>query len=214
MSTTTELLATFRAEVQDLVAPYLWSDALVYTYIDDAQKQFCRETYGIDDARSFKLTITPGNEWYALDPQILRVLDAYDASTGDPVSVQTFDQTISKTIRFNGKTGALETLLTGLQKGYLRAYPVPAVAKTVNLNTLRLPSDVAAGDDFEIDAQHHLNLLDWVKYRAYSWQDAETNNDVKAEKHKATFKAYCVESKREQGRIRRRVAVVSYGGIR
>ena len=33
---TTELLAIFREEVADIELPYLWSDALIYAYIDDA----------------------------------------------------------------------------------------------------------------------------------------------------------------------------------
>ena len=57
---TTELLAVFRQEVFDLETPYLWSDALVYTYIDEAQKQFCRDTYGIEDSSSFTLAIAIG----------------------------------------------------------------------------------------------------------------------------------------------------------
>ena len=50
--TNTELLAIFREEVSDLEVPYLWSDTLVYGYIDEAQKQFCRDTYGMLDART------------------------------------------------------------------------------------------------------------------------------------------------------------------
>ena len=67
--TTTELLALFRTEVSDLEAPYLWSDALIYSYIDEAQKQFCRDTYGIADARSYTIDLlTDGTEWYNIDP--------------------------------------------------------------------------------------------------------------------------------------------------
>ena len=112
-----------------------------------------------------------------------------------------------------GTAGAIEALVVGLTKGYLRTYPVPIESKTVLLRTLRLPSDVAAGDDFEIDPQHHLNLLDWVKKRAYGVQDADGGDAAKAEKHEAKFLAYCLKSKTEQGRVRRKVATVSYGGI-
>ena len=43
----TELLGTFREEMNDLQTPYLWSDALLYRYINDAQEMFCRRTEGI-----------------------------------------------------------------------------------------------------------------------------------------------------------------------
>jgi hypothetical protein len=206
----TELLAIFREEVRDLELPYLWSDALVYGYIDDAQKQFCRDTFGIEDSRSFKLSITATNEWYAIDPTILRLLSATDSVTGDEIPIQSIDQTISAGIVFNGKTGKVNTLINGMQKGFLRAYPVPNDVSTVLLRTLRLPNDIDAGDDFEIDPQHHRNLLYWVKFRAYSVPDSDGSDKNKADANEKKFDAYCLKAKTEQGRLRRKVAVVSY----
>jgi hypothetical protein len=205
--TTTELLSIFREEVSDLVAPYLWSDALVYTYIDDAQKQFCRDTYGIEDARSFTLTLAGGTEWYPLDKKILTVRGAYD-STGKPIPVLTRIEATAKRILFDGRTGSLQALVKDMQKGFLRAYPKSDAAGTVSLETTRLPETVAAGSNFEIDEQHLLNLLMWVKHRAYGNQDTETYDPVKSAEHRAAFKAYCSDSKIEQGRLTRNVAIV------
>ena len=210
---TTELLAVFREEVFDMKLPYLWSDALVYGYIDDAQKQFCRYTFGIDDARNNQLNVARGVEWYEINPKITRLFAANHATTGREIPILSLDQVISSGKVFDGSTGPIECFVKGLEKNQLRAYPVPSVAVVVNLRTQRLPNDVAAGDDFEIDEQHHRNLLDWMKYRAYQVQDAETSNQSKADKHQAIFIQYCRDSKTEQGRMRRPVAVVSYGGI-
>ena len=211
---TTELLAVFRQEVFDTVAPYLWSDSLVYTYIDDAQKQFCRNTYGIEDSRSFKLTIkSDGTEWYAIDPLILKIRDAIDPATGRPVELIAAEKMTERGVRFDGTTGLLVALVMGLDKGYVRTVPKPNVASTVELRTFRLPFDVAAGDDFEIDPQHVLGLLDWVKCKAYRVQDSEVNNPKKAMEHEQVFTAYCAKAKVEQSRARRPVSTVSYGGI-
>ena len=49
--TPTELHDLLRFEVSDEEADVLWSSANLYGYIDEAQKQFCRQTYGIEDAR-------------------------------------------------------------------------------------------------------------------------------------------------------------------
>jgi hypothetical protein len=211
---TTELLGVFRQEVFDLELPYLWSDALIYTYIDDAQKQFCRKTYGIEDSRSFKITIkADGTEWYALDPSILKLRDAVDATTGSNVEIIAAEKLNERGIRFDGALGTMKVLVSGLDKGFVRAYPKPNQAAVVNLRTFRLPADVASGDDLEIDPQHHLGLLDWVKKKAYSVQDAETNNPKKAMEHEQVFEAYCAKSKVEQSRARRPVSTVTYGGI-
>jgi hypothetical protein len=207
---TTELLGIFRDEVSDTLAPYLWSDALVYAYIDDAQKQFCRDAFGIEDARSFRLTLAANTEWYALPPQVLTLLGAYDATTGQPIPILTRAEASAKRLLFDGRTGPLRALVKDMQKGFLRAYPKSNDVGSVSLETTRLSEAVGAGDDFEIDEVHHLNLLMWVKYRAYSKQDAETYDPVKATSHKQMFADYCRESKIEHGRLTRNVAVVQF----
>lgn len=210
--TTTELLAIFREEVADNAAPYLWSDALVYAYIDDAQKQFCRDTYGIEDARSFKITTVATTEWYAIDPKIMEIECLLD-SRGEPIPVITMQEATKYGIRLDGATGTPKVFIKGMQKGYLRAYPVPSAAFAYAMQTRRIPEDVAAGDDFEVDSQHHLNLLMWVKYRAYSNQDADAVDPVKADDFKTRFAAYCDKSKTEQGRLNRNVAIVTFRGF-
>lgn len=211
--TTTELLGIFRDEVSDMLAPYLWSDALVYAYIDDAQKQFCRDAFGIEDARSFSLTLAANTEWYALSPQILTVRGAYDATTGQPIPVLTRAEASAKRLLFDGRTGALQALVKDMQKGFLRAYPKSNAAGAVSLEATRLSETVGEGDDLEIDEVHHLNLLMWVKYRAYSKQDVETYDPVKASAHRQAFKEYCNDSKIEHGRLTRNVAVVQFRGM-
>ena len=212
--TTTELLAVFRAEVYDTVAPYLWADSLIYTYIDDAQKQFCRETYGIEDARSFKLTILGDSttQWYAIDPLILKLRDAIDPATGSDVPFIAVEKMRQNNMKFDGTKGPLKALVTGLEKNYVRTYPIPNVASVVELRTFRLPADVAAGDDFEIDPQHHLPLLMWVKHKAYAVQDADARDDKKSQEFETKFKNYCAAAKVEQSRLRRPVSAVAYGG--
>ena len=206
--TPAELLAVFRDEVSDTKAPYLWSDALFYTYLDDAQKQFCRLTFGIEDARTFTLALTPGSEWYDLNPRILEILGAYDQATGRPIKVLTRMQTVARNVQFDGKQGPLQALFKGMQKNALRAYPVTATAQTLTLETRRLPATLTSAGTLEVDEEHHLNLLMWVRSRAYAKQDTETYDPVKAATHKAAFETYCKDSKIEQGRLNRNVAVV------
>lgn len=210
---TTELLAVFRQEVFDLETPYLWSDALVYTYIDEAQKQFCRDTYGIEDSSSFTLAIAIGTEWYAIDPRILKIRSAVNSATGKPVDLIAVEKMDTSYMKFDGAQGPIKALITGLDKGFVRAYPVPNEAATINLRTFVLPATVTSVSSFVIDDQHVPYLLHWVKYRAYYVQDADARDEKKADNNKAMWDAYCAKAKVEQSRARRPVSTVTYGGI-
>lgn len=210
---TTELLAVFREEVFDQAAPYLWSDALVYRYIDDAQKQFCRDTYGVADARNFSITTSSGVEWYDLDPRILKIRLATDQATGRDIAVVAAENAAGQGIRFDGAVGPFRALVSGLEKNVLRAWPKPILAQTVTLAVFRLPADVGAGDEFEIDAQHVLPLLFWVKHKAYDVQDAEVFNPQASDKYRAKWDTYCAKALNEQSRASHVAGTVAYGGI-
>jgi len=126
--TTTELLAILRFEVSDAETPYLWSDATLYGYIDEAQKQFCRDAYGIEDARSFTLALTSGTTWYTLDPRILKLRGVIDPDTGDDIPLVAAEKMRSLGMSFNGAIGEVRALITGLERGKVRAHPVPTIS--------------------------------------------------------------------------------------
>lgn len=210
---TTELLGIFRQEVADTVPTYLWADALVYTYIDDAQKQFCRWGYGIADSRSFKLSIKPATDWYKADPHILKIRSAMDSVTGGDVPLVASENMAKRGMRFDGRAGSPQALIPDLDDNMLRIWPLPNAASLLLLRTFRLPTTVAAGDDFEIRDEHHLNLLLWVKHRAYGVQDSETTDKRKSAEYREAFQAYCAAAKVEQDRLLRPTGCVSYGGL-
>ena len=212
--TNTELLALFRTEVMDLEQPYLWGDSWVYGAIDDAQKQFCRDTWGIADARSFKIAIkSDGTEWYKIDSRILKIRDATFADTGRGVNLIAAEKMAAHNIYFDGKQAPLSALITGLEANTVRTWPVPNVAATVNLSVFRLPADLATGDDLEIDPQHHRHLLHWVKHLAYSIQDSEVYDKNASDKYRAKHDAYCSKALVEQSRASHQASSVVYGGI-
>lgn len=211
--TTTELLAMFRAEVDDNVVPYLAADSLVYSYIDDAQKLFCRWTEGIEDGRSYKVNIAIGKEWYDTDPAILKIRKATNTVTGRRMELINQEKTDALGIWFDGRTGPARVLVLGIEKHAVRVWPIPTAAITVALDTFRLPDTVAAGDDLEIDEQHHSRLLLWAKHRFYNIQDSQIRDDKKSAEYEERFHVYCAQAKVEQERARRVVGTVNYGGV-
>jgi len=210
---TTELRDLLRSEIDDAVAPYLVSDALVYAYINDAQKMFCRLTEGIEDATTYTLAIASPTEWYALNPAILKLRRAVNTATGRSVDLVNAEKAEARGIAFDGRTGPLSTLVLGLEKGKARAWPKPNAAATVALEVFRLPVNTTIGGSFEIDEQHHLHLLLWVKHLAYGVQDSEVYDKRLSAELELGFRNYCAEARKEQERARRVVGTVIYGGI-
>lgn len=210
---TTELLGLFRAEMRDSVEPYLFADETIYSYINAAQVEFCRLTEGIEDGRSFKLSIVPGTEWYALSKRILKLRKACFTSTGRPVDVVNQERVEQGGIRFDGRPGPLKALVAGIEKGMLRAWPLPNEAAEVALDVFRLPKPVGEGDSLEIDEQHHMALLYWAKRMAYDTQDADIFDRRKVEEYELRFRDYCARARAEQVRARRQVGSVQYGGL-
>lgn len=212
--TPTDLLGFFRQEVFDLQAPYLWSDVLILSYIDEAQKQFCRDTWGIPDARSFKITVKDdGTEWYTIDPRILKIRNATRSDNGRKVELIASEKADAYGVRFDGKRGPLRGFVTGLENNTLRTYPISNENIVVNLSVFRLPEDVGASDDLEIELQHQRGLLHWVKHLAYDVQDTETYDKQASDKYKAKHRELCDKVIREQSRAGHEAGTVVYGGL-
>lgn len=214
----TDLLNQFRLDVVDGEAPYLWSDPEVYTYLDDAQKMFARLTGGIQDATNTDVTeidFAIGDVWVALHPSILKIRTLYRLSNGAPVEVVNFEDLQERRIRFDGNPGVLKYFVIGMEDFKARLHPVPNVADSLQLMVDRLPlTDITDdGQTLEIAAQHHLNLLMWMKHKAYEKQDAETMDKTKSVGFEQQFRIYCAAAKVEKDRAKHKTRVVAYGGI-
>lgn len=217
--TSTDLLTLFRSEMSDQAEPYLWSDEDIFGYANDAQRMFCRETEGIADATTAAVTevdVTPGTTWVDLDPSIKQLREVFRSDTGRPIEVINREDMAARRWYFDGTTGTVKALVLGMQDNKARVYPDSNETVTLNLTVFRLPlvdiTDV--GDQaFEIDDIHVRHLLLWMKYLAYSKQDAEAFDRMKAAEFKALAEAYHVKVKEEQRRKRHKVRTVIYGGI-
>ena len=216
--TPSELLEQFRLDVADVATPYLWEDAEFFRYADEAQKQFTRLTDGIPESTSAAVTeisVTSGTDTYALSPLVLKVRAARTLSDGRPLDVLNLEDMVTRGNYFDGRTGIVKVVVTGMDVDSVRVWPMPIADMTVKLSVFRMPlldiTDTSTA--FEIAPQHHLNLLPWIKYRAYSKQDAEAFDKTRAADFKSVFETYCTAVKAEQARARHKPRAVAYGGI-
>ena len=213
------LLAMFRSEVKDAVAPYLWSDADVFQYIWDAEQMFCRLTNGITDASTAAVVDIPvaaGATWLTLHASILKIRGATRTSDGAELTILNYEDLAGRGLRFDGKKAPVSTVIVGMEENKLRLHAVASAVDAIKLLVFRLPlaaSYSAVSPSFEITATHHYHLLDWVKSLAYLKQDAETFDKSKSEECELRFRGYCEQAKREQDNKRHKVRSVVYGGL-
>lgn len=215
--TSGELLDLFRVEMNDRTEPKLWSDEFIFGAIDDAQKQFTRLTDGIPDSTTpavVELAVTTAGDTYALHPAILKIRSARRLDNGRPVAVVNEEDMPTRNMFFDGITGTLQALVTGMDENSVRVWPMPREAADVRLSVFRLPLvDITDDQAFEIGVQHHRHLLMWAKHLAYGVQDAETFDKTKSQEFKDRFEVYCFKAKQEQARARHKPRAVAYGGI-
>lgn len=221
----TELLDKFRLEVFDTADPYLWSDDEIFEYMDDAQKMFCRLVEGIPDSTSSitQISYAAGDVWAPIDPKVLKIRKVYKLSNYDNVQFINFEDighNITEDYRrpmydeLDDSTGEVRQIILGMEMDQVRLVKIPIAADTLQMIIYRLPlTDITGtGIDLEIHQQHHVHLIHWMKFRAYSKHDAEAFNKGKAEEFEAKFVAYCKQARIEQETRKHKPRTVMYGG--
>lgn len=207
----------FRSEMVDEETPYLWSDADLDVYIDDANTWYYRLTGGRADATTTAVTdlvIVADDEWVDTHEAILKIKGAHRTDTGASIEILNYEDLPSRGIRLDDSVGEVARLIIGMEPNKARIHPISNESVTVRLTTMRLPlvNPVTAGV-FEIDSQHHMHLLHWVKRCAYLKQDSQTFNRSKSEEFETKFRAYCESARIERDRALHKPRAVVYGGI-
>jgi hypothetical protein len=230
------LIKLFRKQASDEASPFLWDDEELLQYIIDAQDILVRKMGGIsavtvpaasdvDDLQLHDLVLTADTPTTSFSPYILRIRSArlvtekrnvQVISESDFGQIQTSDYgDVSPVYLDDTDTGTVTHAIIGFGDHRLRWYKVPSAADSCRLHVYRLPYPriEAQEDALEIDEQHHIHLLKWVKYHAYSKEDAETYNKNLADTNEEAFERYCEKVRDEKDRQRFKPRTVQYGGI-
>lgn len=210
-----QLMQRFREEFADQEEPYLISNQALLRYIDDAQKMFCRLTYGIEATQGRTIKLHEGRQWYDLEPDTLDIRHASFQRCG--LKIVPADQLGRYGIELtDDRQGHPQALITGLEKNKVFVYPAPGEQHTgekVQLAVYRLPETIeCSSDELEIDEHHHLHLLHWVKHLAYTNHDADAFDKRRSDEYEAMFRSYCAQAKAEQNRAYHPAGTVMYGG--
>jgi hypothetical protein len=223
-----KLLELFRLETDDTSEPYLWSDDEFFIYLNDAQDMHTRVTGGISDRTSAltKLTYKSGDQFLTYDDRILRIKGAWD-ETNRRIGIKNLDNLESLSLEDDygtnrtdlglddSVTGDLKYIVTDVEDNKIQIYPLADHTGWVRLFVFRRPLETVTEDSetLEIPSQYHLNLLNWVKYKAFMKQDVETFEGSRAVEFRQAFSDGLTEAKRDRAARQDRKRTVAYGGI-
>lgn len=202
-----------RSDRVDGTPDWLWSDATLVRYIDQAYRRFARRTLCIRD-NTMSVTLQTGVNQYALDPAVLGIIsaklstDVADLARAGHAQFDTYH--MPDTYFFDpsqlsstppGKPLAFSTDETIGVDDYdsvsvvvFRVYPVPSAdynGAQIKLRTVRMPLDHLTPTNMsavpEIPEDHHLEILDWAAYLALRIVDVDGGMPALGDKFKATF---------------------------
>lgn len=222
-----ELIEAWRADVLDDVEPFLWSRAEALRYAEAAYRRFVRLTGGIHDFTSplTRVDIVAGQELADVSPLILRFDKALRESDGREITIANWtdqalmrrdDYGISSFLYNDRAPGEVRYMVIGSQIGKVKWVSPPAADDVALLQVYRLPLERVVDETHtlsEVDEDHHIHLLDWMKHIAYLKRDTETYNKRASDEHAASFVQYCAAAKAEMDRYRSKVRTVQYGGL-
>lgn len=190
--TLAELLADARMKSTDDVAPYLWSDAELKGYANEAEREACRRGRLIVDSTSTQvcnITLAANRATTILSPKVFFVNRAKLVGESLPLTPISYKDLDRQVPGWEDTTGTPTHFVKDMDSGKFRPYPTPTAATAVRLTVTRMPLCDMTEDTDEPEIRPHLHesLVHWMLYRQYSKPDADTEDEAKAAKHLALF---------------------------
>jgi hypothetical protein len=186
-----DLIDEFRWEAADEAITPFWTDAFLARAASQAEQEACRRGALILDSSSpfCSISFGAGDNLLQLDGRILEIRRARLSVAGRRIYPITVAQLDRNNEQWESETGEPLAYVTDYQTGHIRLYPTPTAADEIQLTVRRLPlADlVDDNDEPEIRPESHLGLVQWMLYRAYMRQDADTFNPTKAAAALAEF---------------------------
>lgn len=211
-----QLITLFRQEAFDTAQPYLWSDAELTSYANEAQEMYCRQTAAIRDASSSaaQLAVTANSQWAPLDDRVLKIRWARSALTNKLLLVKDVAD-LPETDR-PPVVYAPRFIYMGVEDGKVMFDSIPAVNDTIMLMVERMPMFALqfSADELEITPSHQSMLTHWMMFRAFGKPDSDAYNPARSANERQLFFDTCQFARVDQERlIHTNRRVVSYGGL-
>jgi len=200
--TLAELRAHTRtALLRDEAIPYLWTDAELDRYLNEAYRLFAIRTHcfvsGFESFCSFETE--PGEFSYALDSRIIQVNEMYVTTCDDPpIRTKLRDNTRNQQQYYN-VTGKPSCFLMQAVAGAVRLSPIPDDVYTIDMVCAHKPIKMLTSDGVEnaLPEEYELALCDYAAHRALINNDPEKANMASAKEFKAQWDMQVRDAKRD-----------------
>lgn len=188
--TAQELLELFRAEVKDdkfytesSDQMCLWSDSEILSYMSEACDSLATRTNGITEV--IQVAYEADATYFTLPPRVLHIYEARLVTADIPLDICNNNSKY----RYVTDVGRPWEIVRDGHATRVKLYPIPTENDTVEMVcsvTLRYPLE--ADDDVPFTkAEDQRLLLEFMKWRAYSKQDAETEDLVRARRAQENY---------------------------
>lgn len=192
-----ELIAKFRADADDLVAPYLFSDVWVKARLNEAVEEAVirgRLLHESSNSAICQIDVVADTHTYSLHDSLYEIdycaFQADGATRREKVrlvSREDLDELRPDWRESTDPVGyAVQTDLD------IRLVSTPSVNGTLFMEGYRLPMLVLTEgtDTPEIHAAHHKHLVNWALFEAFSIPDSDSIDPRRAANAEAAFTAY------------------------
>lgn len=215
-----------RTDRVDGTSDYLWTDAQLVRYIDEAQRRFAVQGFVLRDGSTpevTEITLVEGQSEYPMHESVLAVITArlstreldlprvghavlagYRLPTPvryDPTPFSSLPSGLPAAFSTDERLDADDS--GSLSRVTLRVYPVPdatADGQVVKTRVVRKPLDTLRVDDLhatpEIPADHHIEMLDWAAYLALRVVDDDAGNPKRAGEFAQSFEMHVNNARR------------------
>lgn len=198
---------------------YLWTDATLIRYINEAQRRFATRALVIRDATTpevVQVELQAGVDEYTLHPAVIAVVSAklpderndliragHNIFGRSPPSVSNWDisqqpaTAPGKPVAYSTDEQVLESDDSTISAVSLRVFPAPSAdydGTILKLRVIRKPLDELKPNNKEavpeIPADHHLEMLDWAAYLALRIVDHDAGDPKRASEFAQSFEAH------------------------
>jgi hypothetical protein len=222
-TTTDELVAVFRREVDDVVSfdgddsDRLWSDADAYGYLTEACDAVAKGTDGL--FKVLRLQFTAGEPTVKLPAYVLHIREMRHVEANRTVSHANANDTFHRGVDYGSpflgasmfdSFGRPTTFVRDYEKRALRLIPIPTEDGTLEAQcTVTIATPMLAGLPLPfLDTEDQRLLLTKMKALAYLKHDAETFDKFRADRYASEFDTKLAERKSRLRSYRRTPAAV------